>query len=613
MAFWDGLSKRQKQKSSISFIESIQSLKSIPSFLKLIWSISPKLSFINVFLRIIKAVLPLAILYLGKLIIDEVIDITNEKPLSNQLWWYVSIEFGLAIASGLLTRLINLVDALLGDLFANETSVRLIEKSSKLDLPQFENPQFYDKLERARRQTTSRVVLMTQVLTQLQDTISVVALSIGLIAFEPWLIAILILTIAPTFFNETYFNQHGYSLVKSWTPERRELDYLRYIGASDETAKEVKIFGLSNFIKSRFSILANKYYNANKRLASKRAIWGSIFNALGEIGYYLAYIFILVKATKGVISIGDLTFLAGSFNKLRNLLQAMLTRLSKIAESALYLKDYFDFMDIVPAIISPQKPLPIPSKIQQGFIFKNVSFKYPGSEQYALRNVSFELKAGEKLALVGENGAGKTTIVKLLSRLYDPEEGQILLDGQNLKLYDLNELRDLIGVIFQDFVKFYFTASENIAIGDISEKENSLQIESASKQSLAHEFIKDLPNTYFQMLGKRFAEGQELSGGQWQKIALARAYMRKAQLLILDEPTAALDARAEFEAFERFSKLTTGKTAVLISHRFSTVRMADRILVLKNGKVEEIGTHETLLQNKGLYAELFKLQAKGYQ
>ena len=613
MAIWDGLFSRDKSKENLSLKDSFSALQMLKPFLKLIWEVSPRLTMANVFLRIVKATIPLLILYIGKLIIDGVIaQIQSPTPDWKVLLPFIFIEFGLAVLSNILNRQINLVDALLGDLFANVTSERLIEKAAQLDLPQFEDANFYDKLERARRQTTNRVTLMSLVLTQMQDSITVVLLITGMVYFEPLLIILLIVSIIPLFIGETYFNQSGYSLVRSWTPERRELDYLRYIGASDETAKEIKIFNLSEHLKRRFKALATKYYDANKRLAIKRSIWGSILNMFGDIAYYGAYVFIIIRTVGGLLSVGDLTFLSGSFNRLRNMLQAWLTRLSKISESALYLQDYFDFMDMKSKIISNPNSINVPDQIEQGFEFRNVSFKYPNSNVYAVKNLSFTLKAGEKLALVGENGAGKTTVVKLLTRLYDPDEGQILLDGKDLKDYNIASLRAAIGVIFQDFVRFYFKAFENVAIGDIDEIDNRAEIVNASKSSLADVVIENLPEKYEQMLGKRFTGGIDLSGGQWQKIALARAYMRDAQLLILDEPTAALDARAEFEAFERFAALTKGKSAVLISHRFSTVRMADRILVLKNGERVEIGSHQELLDRDGLYAELFNIQARGY-
>jgi ATP-binding cassette subfamily B protein len=446
----------------------------------------------------------------------------------------------------------------------------------------------------------------------MQDFITILFLAAGLVVFNPWLILILVVAVIPLFLGETHFNQKTYSLSRSWTPERRELDYLRYIGASDETAKEIKIFNLSGFLADRFKRLSDRYYQVNKSLAVKRAAWGVVLSAIGTMAYYGAYVFIIIQTVDGQLSVGDLTFLAGSFRWMRDLLQAMMNRFSQISEGALYLQDLFDFFKINPSITKDDNQKPIPAKIQKGFTFENVGFKYFNSEQWALRNVSFHLDAGEKLALVGENGAGKTTLVKLLARLYEPTEGRILLDGIDLKKYDLRELRNAVGIIFQDFVKFQMKADENIAVGKIESLEKDDLIKNSAEKSLANTVIDKLPGGYSQILGKRFEGGVELSGGEWQKVALARAYMRDAQLLILDEPTSALDARAEHEVFKRFSELIEGKTAVLISHRFSTVRMAGRILFLENGRPGELGSHEELVEKGGKYAELFHLQAKGY-
>ena len=556
--------------------------------------------------------LPILLLWVGKLIIDEVVlqmDLP-EKDLS-QLWYLLGTELVLAVLSDLLSRFIGLIDALLGDLYANKSSVNIILKAASVPLSQLEDADFYDKLERARRQTTSRVTLMSTVLSQAQDIITVVSLIAGLIVFEPWLILLLFIAIIPSFLNEIKFSRSSYSLVRSWTPERRELDYLRYIGASDVTAKEIKLFGLADFLSKRFSVLADKYYHANKVLAIKRASWGSVFHIIGDISYYAAYLMIIMRTVSGIVTLGDLTFLAGSFRRLRNQLQTIFSRLSRITESALYLKDYFDFMDVNHTQTNDVDLQPVPKKMKQGFEFQDVSFKYPGSEQYVLKNLSFHLPVGEKLALVGENGAGKTTLIKLLLRMYKPTEGKILFEGKDIWTFNPSEYQKLFGVIFQDFVKFQFIASENIGVGKVDEIDNRSKIKYAAEKSLADQVIEELPEGYDQQLGKRFRQGKELSGGQWQKIALARAYMKNAEVVILDEPTAALDARAEFEAFQRFADLTKGKTAVLISHRFSTVRMANRILVLKHGRLLEMGTHEELLENKGLYAELFQYQARG--
>jgi ATP-binding cassette subfamily B protein len=604
---------------AVSVRERAAALRHLPAFLKLIWQTSPALTLGNVALRLVRAAVPLAMLYVGRLILDDVVALTELPAASRSLspvFGLVGLEFGLVLLTDALGRGVALLDSLLGDLFANVSSVRLMRHAAKLDLDQFEDSTFYDKLERARRQTLSRSVLMSQVLAQGQDAVTLVLLAAGLVAFQPWLLGLLLLAVVPAFLGESHFNERSYSLSHSWTPERRELDYLRQTGASDETAKEVKIFGLSEFLINRFETLSDQFYRQNKALALRRAGWGTVFAAVGAAGYYGAYLYIIGRAVQGSISIGQLTFLAGSFARLRGLLEGILSRFSQVADGALYLQDFFEFFQIQPRIVGPalgQAVRPFPRPIRQGFTFEDVGFKYKNAEKWALRHLSFELHAGEKLALVGENGAGKTTLVKLLARLYDPSEGRILLDGHDLREYDPAELRQEIGVIFQDFVRFQLPAGQNLAVGRISERQNQPRIEQAAHQSLADTVIAKLPQGYDQMIGRRFNGGVDLSGGEWQKIALGRAYMREAQLLILDEPTAALDARAEYEVFERFKELTQGKTAVLISHRFSTVRMADRILVVENGRVQEIGSHEELLAKGGRYAELFQLQAAGYR
>lgn len=595
------------------FADSIKALKLLIPFFKMVWKTSPPLTLANVLLRLIKSGVPLAQLFIGKLIIDEIVQLVNKKGDDyNTLWKWIAIEFSITLLSEVLSRLINLVDSLLGDLYGNFSSIELMNKAATIDLAMYENAEFYDKLERARRQTTGRVVLMSMVLSQLQDLITIFFLSAGLIAFEPWLILLLIVAVLPSFISEAYFSRFSYSLVRSWTPQRRELDYLRYIGASVETAKEIKVFGLDHFLSSRFKKIADEYFSVNKSLAIKRTIAGTVLQVLSVTAYYGAYILIILRTVKGVISLGDLTFLSGSFNRLQNQLQGILSTFTRITESALYLQDYYDFLAIKPTILDYPDAISVPHKITQGLRFERVGFKYPGTEEWALRNLSFTLQAGEKLALVGENGSGKTTLVKLIARMYDPSEGTIYLDEIDIKKYTLDSYRKLIGVIFQDYVRFSFKAGENIAIGNIDHAEKTTEIEASAGLSLADQVINQLPAKYNQMLGKRFADGVDLSGGEWQKIALARAYMRDASIVILDEPTASLDARAEYEVFKRFAELTKGKTAVIISHRFSTVRMADRILVLKKGELLEIGSHEQLLANTGLYHELFSLQAQGY-
>ena len=605
--------------------ERLGALRNLGPFVSMVWRTSPSLTAASLALRLTRAILPVMTLFVGKLIIDEVVMLVQmpQKPHSIADWLasgyldrmglLLLAEFALAVLSDLLGRVVSLIDSLLSERVTNASSVRLMEHAATLDLEDFEDAEFQDQLERARRQSSGRMSLMTQIFTQAQDIVTVASFAAGLVIYAPWLIALLMVALIPAFLGEAHFNALSYSLDYSRTPERRELDYVRQTAASVETAKEVKIFGLNSFLINRYRELASAFYSANRRIAVRRAGWGGLFTAVGTAGYYTAYAYIVWRTLEGAFTVGDLTFLAGSFRRLRNLFEGLLAGFSSTASQALYLNDLFSFFEVQPEIQSPQNPRPFPKPIRDGFSFDNVGFRYPGADRWAVRHLTFTLHAGEVLALVGENGAGKTTLVKLLTRLYDPDEGRILLDGHDLRDYDLETLRGNMGVIFQDFVRYNLSAADNIAVGRIDARDDLARIERAAQRSQADEVIARLPDGFDQMIGKRFRNGVELSGGEWQKIAIARAYMREADVLILDEPTAALDARSEFEVFRRFKELSKGKTGVLISHRFSSVRMADRILVLADGQVEAAGTHEELMSQKGRYAELFELQAAGYR
>ena len=620
-----GTAPRPRPSTKPSLRERFDALRNLPPFLRLIWATSRSLTVATLGLRVVRAFLPIATLYVGKLIIDEAVRLVGADVGFETLGaaWsggqldvlagLLAIEFALAIFSDLLGRLISYGDTLLSELFTNATSVRLMEHAATLDLEDFEDPDVQDKLDRARRQTMGRMNLMSLLFGQVQDVITVVTFAIGLLVYAPWLMLLLAVALIPAFVGEAHFNALGYSLNFAWTPERRQLEYVRQMGASVETAKEVKIFNLHRYLIAKYRELADTFFRANRALARRRAIWGTLLATLGTAGYYVAYAYIAWRTVNGDFSIGDLTFLAGSFRRLRQLLEGLLIGFTQVAGQALYLDDLFSFFEIEPEIVSPASPLPVPSPIRRGFVFEDVGFRYPDAGKWALRHLDFELRAGEVLALVGENGAGKTTLVKLLARLYDPDEGRILLDGVDLREYDLDDLRANIGVIFQDFVRYHLTAGENIGVGQIDAMTDATRIREAARRAMADELIEGLPGGYDQLIGRRFKTGVDLSGGQWQKIAIARAYMRDAQVMILDEPTAALDARAEFEVFQRFKELSDDKTAVLISHRFSSVRMADRILVLVDGQLEASGTHAELLAQGGRYAELFELQAAGYR
>lgn len=598
-----------------TFKEKLSALSNLPAFFKLVWQSSPKKTLLSIILRVLRSAMPVALLYVGKLIVDQVVHLsTNPKEHdTTHLWELVALEFLLAIASDALSRTIALLDSLLGDTFSNHTSIKIMQHAASLDLEQTEDSEYYDKLERARQQTLGRTMLLSQVMSQMQDIISMIFLIAGLVTFSPLLILLLIVAILPSFLGESYFNSQNYSLTRSQTPERRELDYLRYLGASDETAKEIKIFNLADFVIARFKKLSDQFYYDNSKLAKRRSFWGTLFSMLGSTGYYGAYVYIIMRTISGHLTVGDLTFLSGSFRQLRTLTEALLLRFTVISQGAIYLNDFLDFFQIQPSMAVAKNPVPFPKPIREGFTFENVGFKYRHSEHWANRHLNFTLHPDETLALVGENGAGKTTLVKLLARLYEPTEGRILLDGIDLKDYDPKELQHNIGVIFQDYLRYQMTLSSNIAVGDITQLGNEALIKKAAQGSMADVLADKLPNHYEQSLGKRFNNGVELSGGEWQKVALARIYMKESPVLILDEPTAALDARAEYEVFQRFAHMTEGRSAVLISHRFSTARLADRILVLDKGQLLEIGTHEELLALNGRYAELFLLQARGYK
>ncbi len=564
---------------------------------------------------------------MGKLIIDTVLAIRGGTAVVSQLWELVALEIALVVAGEILARGSALVESLLGDLFSNVTSVRLMEHAATLDLYQFEDPAFYDQLERARRQTTSRIGLLAQLLSMGQDALTLASLGLALLVYSPWLLLLLAVAVVPGFLGETHFAGLEYSLLYRYTPERRRLDYLRYIGASDETAKEVQLFGLAPWLIERFKAISQLFYEENRRLSVRKGIVSTGLSLIGTAGYYGAYAVVLLRAITGSLSIGSLTFLAGSFARSRDLIQRLLFGASAIYEQCLYLKDLFGFFAMTPSIRSLPGAPHVPLSIREGFLFEDVGFRYPGSERWAVRHVSFRIAPGERVALVGENGAGKTTLTKLIARLYDPTEGRILLDGVDLRSYDMHSLRRAIGVIFQDFVEYDLRFDENVGVGEISLVKEYLDahegdgdgkpvpaaIVDAAEKSLATSLLARLEGGYRQMLGRRFEKGVDLSGGEWQKVALARAYMRDAQVLILDEPTASLDARAEYDVFSRFSGLVAGKMAVIISHRFSTVRMAGRIIVLKHGEVLEQGSHEELASAGGLYAELFELQAQGYR
>jgi ATP-binding cassette subfamily B protein len=625
-----------------SLRQRLEAMRHLPALLRLVWATSPPLAVTLLTLRVVRAFVPVGVLWIGKLIIDGVLAARADGAPWQSLLGLLGLEIALVLAGEWLARGSALVEGLLGERFSNRVSVQLMEHAATLDLAQFEDAEFYDSLERARRQTTARIGLVAMLLQTGQSALTLATLGAALLAFSPVLVLLLVVAVLPGFLSETRFAAMEYSMLWRRTPERRRLDYLRYVAASSPTAKEVQLFGLADWLTVRFKHLADRWYEENRQLSQRKALVGSALVVLSTLGYYVAYAFIIARTVQGAITLGSLTFLAGSFARGRDLVQSILGSASSIYEQSLYLRDLFVFFDRTATITSRPGAPKVPDTLREGFVFDGVGFRYPGSERWAIRDVSFRIRPGERLALVGENGAGKTTITKLLARLYDPTEGRVLLDGRDLREYDLASVRRAIGVIFQDFVRYDLRFDENIAIGGIEEMRDYLasveevgagrtdgaaaiqpdaaddsnvpgSIRSAAERSLATSLLPRLPAGYGQMLGRRFEGGVDLSGGEWQKVALARAWMRDAHLLILDEPTAALDARAEYEVFVRFSELVAGRMAVLISHRFSTVRMADRILVLTGGRLVEEGSHEELVGAGGLYAELFQMQAAGYR
>ena len=609
------------------FRERMAALRYVPRLLRLVWETHRGYTLAMLALRLVQSMVPVANLWIAKLVIDEVVRLAQQRGGdASHLWALVATELGVVVGGDLLGRVSSLTEGMLGELFNNRISVRLMQHAATLDLQQFEDPTFYDHLERAR-QSTGGAGLMSQLLRMGQDALTLVTFTLALAAQEPWLVLLLVVTVLPGFLGETHFSGATYALRFRRTSERRQLDYLRWVGATKETAKEVQLFGLGPWLVDRYRRLADQFYRENRQLWVKRSVVVTGLALIGTLGYYTAAVVVLRRAITGAISIGTLTFLTTSFQRSRGLIQGLLMSVNTIFEQSLYLRDLFVFFDMKPSIVSRPDARPVPRPIREGFRFEDVGFRYPDSDRWAVRHISFTLRPGERVALVGENGAGKTTLTKLLARLYDPTEGRILLDSVDLRDYDLSEVRRAIGVIFQDFVRYDMRFDENIGVGEVDAVREYLDadaaspavappptsIVSASEKSLASSLLPRFKGAYRQMLGRRFGEGAELSGGEWQKVALGRAYMRDAQVLILDEPTASLDARAEYDVFLRFNALMTGRMAIVISHRFSTVRMADRIIVLRSGEIVEQGTHDELVSGDGLYAELFGMQAAGYR
>jgi len=594
--------------------ERIRGLNNVPYLFKMVWEAAPAAVASSLFLRLVISLIPVAMLAITQVIIDSIYLLTSQhRPLPELFWWLVALEFALASLGTILARLTDFCDTVLADKYTRHISTRIMEHASRLDLTRYEDPSFCDKMERARVQGTDRVMMIQMAGRLIQEGITTVSLAIGIFIFSPWMLIFLFLCIVPAFLGESHFAFLGYSMNFEQTAARRQMEYLRILAGSKESAKELKLFQLGPFLVRRYKTLSDELHRQTVNLAKRKLLFGGLLTVLGTLGYYGTYAYVIFETVKGALTLGQLTFLAGAIAGASSNIQAFFSTFSGIADQSLFMTDLLDFFSMRPRIFTKPDALLAPRPIRRGIEFHHVWFAYPGNRNPVLRDIDFRLEPHERIALVGENGQGKTTIVKLLTRLYDPTAGAIYLDGVDLREYDLEDWWKEIGAIFQDFVRYEMTAAENIAVGHIDAALDPIRIQAAAKNSHAESVIRKLPRMYDQPLGCRFEGGVDLSGGEWQKIALARAHLRNAQLLILDEPTAALDVRSEREVFERFAELTQGKTTLLISHRFSTVRMADRILVLEGGKIAEDGPHDRLINDGGRYAEMFEIQAAGYR
>lgn len=589
----------------------------------LVWTTSRSLTIILATLTLVAGLLPAAVAYIGKLIVDAVVEtrmaslqinthnidfVNSYRPLL-----YVGLE---AIAVAVLAgsqRFLTVCQSLLRVLLGQRVNVLILEKSLTLDLTQFEDSEFYDKLTNARREASSRPLsLVNRTFGLVQSALSLVTYGILLVKFSIWAVTILVLAAMPAFFAETKFAGEAFRLFSWRAPETREQHYLETLLAREDFAKEVKLYQLGDMLLGRYHSLFNRLYGEDRDLTIRRGQWGYLLSLLSTGAFYIAYAWIVLETVAGRISLGDMTMYLTVFRQGQSTFSGALTSIGGMYEDNLYLSNLYDFLE--EEVPKPKGKATIGLNPGDGVRFENVSFTYPGSLQPALKNISLHLKPGQKLAIVGENGSGKTTLIKLLTRLYTPDSGRILLDGLDLEEWDVDVLRRRIGVIFQNFVRYQFTVGENIGVGDVEHVEDKELWKIAAEKGMAQPFIEHLPQGFQTRLGKWFSKGQELSGGQWQKIALARAFMRdRADILVLDEPTSAMDAQAEFDIFNHFRALTQNQMVFLISHRFSTVRMADLIAVIEGGQVIEQGTHEELLLAGGRYAKLFELQAAGYQ
>lgn len=593
-------------------------LRNTPEAFRLVWSASRRAAVAGISLMLIAAVLPAGQAWAGKLIVDAIVSAIGQgmAPVVGLRYVlpYLALEFALLLISSVTGQVRSLFDRVLQSQLTKHVNSLMIRKAISLDLQFFEDPVFYDMLQNARRQAdTSALAIVNSMLQMVQQAITLVSLVVLLLRFSPWLAVIVFVSAIPAFLSQSQYAERAFRAVTRRAPEARLLNYLEMLLTGNESVKEIKLFGLGEPLLKRYQELFVRFYEEDLAIARRRTFAGLGWGLLSNLAYYGSYAWIVLRTVAGRITLGDMTMFLGIFRQSQGSIRSLLDSLNRLYESNLYLDNLMDYLKLQPLLVRAEHPLAAPEPIQQGIEFRHVSFCYPGSDTYVLRDINLHIRPGERIALVGLNGAGKTTLIKLLTRLYDPTEGQVLLDGVDLREYDLTSLHQRFGVIFQDFVRYQFSVRENIGFGQIDALDDMARIQDAADRGGAAPIIEKMPQGYETALGRRWEKGQELSGGQWQKIALARAFMRKAEVLVLDEPTSALDAEAEYEVFRRFGELMEGRIAVLISHRFSTVRMADRIVVLSAGKIIELGSHAELIGLDGAYARLFNLQAEGYR
>ncbi len=595
----------------------VQAYGNIPAAFNLVWHASSSMTLIMLAITIVMALLPPAQAWAGKLIVDRVVALIgtdNAMAGLQAMLPLLALEFALLLIGSIGNQSRSLIEHVLNSKLNLHINTLIIRKALALDLSYFEDAEFYDKLQNARNEADWRALrIVVQSFGLLQSLITLFSFALLLIRFSPWLTLILFGATIPSFLAQNKFAQLSFRMLSWRAPERRKMTYFEHLLTVDSYVKEIKLFGVGEPILERYRTLFTKFFQEDVDLAYRRSAASVGWGLLATASYYLSYAWIVLRTIQGLITLGDMTLYLSVFRQSQSTFQGIFYGFTELYENSLFMSNLFSFLALEPRMRPPAHLQPLPERIQQGLEFRDVSFRYPGRDQWALRHVNLVLRPGEKLALVGANGAGKTTLIKLLTRLYDPTEGQILLDGVDLREYDLTGWRQKIGVIFQDFVRYHLSASENIGLGQWEALEDQARIAEAARKGGADAVIAQLPESYNTVLGKWFKDGHDLSGGEWQKVALSRAFMRDTELLVLDEPTAALDAEQEYMIFQRFRELTTAKMAVLISHRFSTVRMADRIAVIEDGGISELGSHEELMAREGTYAHLFNIQAQGYR